>query len=266
MHGEHHFHVQARLEAGFRVVYAVDEIAHDEAVKAPLVPEDVGEQLLRSAAVVAIELVVGAHDGLGPSVDALFEVRQIDLVQRAVVAFGVDEEAQILDGVEGVVLGAGDHALLLHGPGQRGAVFAQQEGVLAVGLLGSSPARIAHQVDAHAREVVGVLGDGLVRDGLAEAVLQLRIEGGRPQHGHREAGGIAHHNAPGPVGEGHGRYTQTLAAAGLQRAHVVIAPGFDHVHLGLADGVAGEHVDFLVQGHLATQSLDLLFQVLFGWV
>ena len=74
VHGEHHFHVEARLEAAFGVVDAVDKIRHHKAIKAPLVPEDVGQQLFTCAAVVAVELVVGAHDGLGPGVDALFEV------------------------------------------------------------------------------------------------------------------------------------------------------------------------------------------------
>ena len=83
MHGEHHLHVQTCLEAGLGVMNAVDEIAHHEPVKPPLVAEDVRKQALRGAAVFAVELVVGAHDRLCPGIDALLKVGEIDLVQRA---------------------------------------------------------------------------------------------------------------------------------------------------------------------------------------
>ena len=236
---------------------AVDEVAHHEAVKTPLVAEDIGEQLFTRATVVAVKFVIRAHDGLSACVDALLEVRQIDFVQRAVVAPDVDEEAQILDAVAGKVLRAGDHAFLLHGSGQRRAIFAQQKWIFAVALLRATPFGVAHQIDADARKVVGALSDGLFRNGLAEAVFQLRIKGGGAQHGHWEAGGVAHHDAARPIGKEHRRYAQPLTTARPEGRDVIIAPGLDHIPLRLADGMSGEHIDLFLLGHLAAQSCDL---------
>ncbi len=66
-------------------------------------------------------------------------------------------EACVLHGVEGVVLGHRHH-VGLDAAGQGRAHFAQEHGILTVGLLHPTPRRVAGQVDAHATEEVRPLG------------------------------------------------------------------------------------------------------------
>jgi hypothetical protein len=74
-------------------------------------------------------------------------------------------------------------------------------GVLTVGLLRTAPRRVTQDFDAGGTHDIGALGPRLSAHGVTHPLLQLRIEGGRPRHGDREAGGGSHRDATGPVGE-----------------------------------------------------------------
>ena len=266
MHGEHHFHVQPGLQAAFCLMHAVDEIAHHKAVKAPFLSQDIREQFFACATVMAVIFVVSAHDGLRACVDALFEMRQIHFVQRSVITLNINKEAQILDAVQSIMLGTGNYAFFLHAAGKRFPVFAQQEGIFTIAFLAAAPAGIAHQVDAHTGIVICALSNRLIRYGLAEAIFQIGIKCRCPQHGDRKAGAVAHDHPPWPICKQHGRNAQTLAAAGTQRTYIVVSSGFDHIHLGLPNGMAGQHVDFFLQRHIANNPGDLRFQVFRRWI
>ena len=93
------------------------------------------------------------------------------------------------------------HDVALHAPGEGGAQLADVVRVLAVGLLGPAPGRVAEHVHAHAAVEVGADGPQLAADGLADALLEVDVPGRAPGHRHREAGGVADHDAAGPVAE-----------------------------------------------------------------
>ena len=85
---------------------------------------------------------------------------------------------------------------------------AEQHRLLAVGLLGATPGRVAEQVDADAAEEVAALRPDLGADRLADPLLELRIPGRAAGHRHRERGGPADHRAARAVAEpdaGHAR-------------------------------------------------------------
>ncbi len=132
----------------------------------------------------------------------------------------VHGEAGVLHRVAGEVLDAG-HGVALHAAGQGGAHLAHVMGILAVGLLGPAPGRVAQDVDAHPAVQVGSHRPQLEADGLADPLLELHVPGGAPGHAHREAGGLVHHHAPRAVGEGEAGQPEAVHPGGPERALVV---------------------------------------------
>ncbi len=197
---ERHLHVETGGERSHGVAQTPDEVGDDEAVEAPLVPEDVGQQHPVLPAPRAVDRVVGAHDARGAGVDDRLEVRQVDLVQRRLVDGDVDGEPGVLHAVQGVVLDAGHH-VPLRAAGQGRPHRAQQGRFLAVGLLRAAPGRVPQQVDADPAEIVAALGPDLGADHLADAFLELGVPGRAAGHRHRERGGVADHGPARPVGE-----------------------------------------------------------------
>ena len=114
------------------------------------------------AALLAVHEVVRAHHAGHALVDDPLEVGEVDLVQGLLVHLDVDLEAGVLHRVAREVLHRGHH-VALHAPGERGAHLAHVVGILAVGLLGAAPRRVAQQVHADAAVEVGADGSQLVR-------------------------------------------------------------------------------------------------------
>src|ERR687894_2069851 len=74
-------------------------------------------------------------------------------------------------------------------------------GVLTVGLLSPAPRRVTQHFDAGRPHDLGALGPCLSAHGVTHPLLELRIEGGRPRHGDREARGGSHRDATRAVDE-----------------------------------------------------------------
>ena|SRR6185437_4501597 len=108
-----HFQIVAVLNS-VRFVHAAP-IGHHGAVEAPFVFQNVGEQIMIGAGMVAVHEVVGTHHapdfGFG---DAGFEGGQINFAQGAFADFGIDAVAILFLVVAGEVLDAGGDAGELH--------------------------------------------------------------------------------------------------------------------------------------------------------
>ena len=101
---------------------------------------------------------------------------------------------------ERVVLGA-RHDPALGAPGEGGPDLAEVVRIVAVGLLGPTPGRVAGQVDADPAEEVAAQGADLPADHVADLLLELDVPGGAAGHGDRERGAVAGHAATGSVDE-----------------------------------------------------------------
>ena len=89
-------------------------VTHHQAIKAPLLAEDVGEEPLVLATVHPIEPVVGAHGGPGSTfLHRVFKGPQVEFAKRPFRDDAVDRPALVLGLVAGVMLdGRGDSHLL----------------------------------------------------------------------------------------------------------------------------------------------------------
>ena len=180
---------------------------------------------------------------------------QVHLVKGPLAGDDVHLEAGVLHRVAREVLHAGHH-MVLKAPGKRGGHLAHMAGVLAVGLLGPAPPRMAQQVHAHRPGERSAAGAQLSTDRLTDALLEARIEGRPAGHRHRERGGRPHHAAPGPVGEGQPRDAESLDAGGRPGMGVV-APAGEIGQPGPERQIAVETTQLLLQGHLRHQPAGL---------
>jgi hypothetical protein len=104
-----------RVRGGNNLMALVDivdgaAVRDDIAPEAPFVSKDGGEQAAAAAAGLAIEAVVGAHDGEGfPFPDAHFKLREVGLAKVAFVRSGVEKMAfRFGAAMDGEVFDGGD--------------------------------------------------------------------------------------------------------------------------------------------------------------
>ncbi len=143
-------------------------------------------------------------------------------MERGVVRLHVDAEARVLHRVEGVVL-HDRHQVRLHATGEGRAELAEQDRVLAVGLLRTAPRRVPGQVDAYPAEEVRPLSASLESDRGADPLLELDVPRRTARHGHREGRRGAHHDAARPVRELEARDAEPVNPAhGVGRAVVPV--------------------------------------------
>lgn len=247
LHPVRHLDVEPGPQRGAGVAQAVDEVADREPVEAPPLAQHLGEQHPALAAPLAVDRVVGAHHAGHALVDDPAEVGQVDVVQGLVVDGDVDPEPGLLHRVAGEVLHA-RHGVALDAPGEGGAHLADVVRVLAVGLLGPAPPRVAEHVDAHPAVQVGADRPQLAADGLADALLEVRVPRGAPGHRHREARRPVDHHAPGAVGEPDAREAQPLDP-GRRERRAVVAAARQVGDAGPERPVAVEAAQPLVLGH-----------------
>ena len=85
-----------------------------KSVKSPVAAKDILEKMHALIGILAVDLVVGRHDGAGLGlVDGQLEAGQIDLTERALIYDRVHGHAALLLGVDREVLDAGIHTLAL---------------------------------------------------------------------------------------------------------------------------------------------------------
>ena len=197
---ERHLDVEARHHRTSRIAKSEDEVGGDEAVPAPLVAQDLGEQMRVVAAPLAVDRVVGAHHRRHPAGGDPFEVREIHLVERPFVDGHVDGEPGVLHRVQRKVLHARHHVPLQPGD-ERRRHHAHVVRVLPVRLLRPSPRRVTQQVHAHRAGVGGAARSQLGADRVTDAGLEVGIEARATCHAHRERRRVADDAAPRTVGE-----------------------------------------------------------------
>ena len=252
---EGHLDVATGLHRRHRVAQSHDEVGDDQAVPAPFVAQDLGEQRVAVAAPVAVQRVVGAHHRGHAVCGHPLEVGQVHLVQGPLAGDYVHLEAGVLHRVAREVLHARHH-VALQSPGEGGGHLADMAGVLAVGLLGPAPGGMAQQVHAHRTSEGRTRGPQLGADGLADAFLQAWIERRAPGHRHRERGGRPEHASPGSVREVEPRDAEALDPCRGPSVSVVAAAG------QVGDSrperrLPAEAAQLLLQGHHRHQSVGL---------
>ncbi len=98
------------------------------------------------------------------------------------------------------MLDAGHH-VALHAARQRRPHSAEMSRVLSIGLLSPAPGWVAQKVDADAAEIIAAERAEFPADGVADALLEVRVEGRAARHGNREGGRAVQNDSARPVGE-----------------------------------------------------------------
>ena len=241
------------------------DISDHRALKAPRVPQDLGQQPVIRRGGHAVERVVRAHQGRGVTLpDARLERGQVGLVQVALGDHRIELVPQrFRTAVHVKVLHRGDRLQVtriipLEPRDEGDPEAAGQERILAVGLLAPAPARIAEDVDVRRPEgqvvelpclhpfggslplVLIVLGPDLRRDHPRNGVVQIGV----PRRGQSNR-----------LRENRGRAAPRHSVQGL-------TPPAEVQYPQPRDGGAGHHqlADFLVHGHPPDEIIDALVE------
>ena len=186
--GEGHLQRGAVLHAEGVVVGAAP-VGDDGALEAPVLPQDVLEQMGVLVGIGAVDEVVGGHDGLRLCLfDHDLKAGEVDLPQGALVHDGVaGHPAQLLT-VHREVLGAGRDAVLLDAADIARRHFTGQIGVLREILEVAAAQRAALDVQAGAQQDRNFLCGGFLAHGLADGLAQGGVPAVCHGGGRREAG------------------------------------------------------------------------------
>ena len=221
-------------------------IRDHKAVEAPFVAQDLLEQPGIDVAGDAVDLVVRGHDRADAGLDRGLEGHEELLADDALGVVGRRGVcAAFRLAMDGEMLGGGEHVervdlsrrTALQPADRRLAHRGDEERILAVGLFGAAPARIARQVEHRAERVVRALGAHL-RRGDGESLLdQLRVPGAGQADRLREAGGVQRHVAVQRLAEVDRRDAQAgfVAQEGLQGIDELDSLGRDPVGAQSAD-------------------------------
>ena len=222
-----HFEIEPCLQRSNAVVRCTP-IGHDEAVKAPLFAEDVGEQPLVLRTESAVDGVVRAHEGRRFCLfyDTL-ERTKVDLARGALIADAVAGKAVILGIVERKVLEGNAHALRLHAFDFADTHLGSEKWIFGVILKIAAAQRIALDVDTGAEDNVHTVVPALGGNALPHLSGVFGIPARGDRGGRREGGrGFAHRDAVvptrsllpqavGAVRHGESRDVQALDGSGV---------------------------------------------------
>ena len=207
--GRRHLEPTASSDSRHRIV-ATAPVRDDRAVEAPLLAQDLREQMPVLVGVLTVDAVVGGHDHAGAGLSHHdLERGEVDLAQRALVEHRVARHAAQLLAVDREVLGAGGHSLRLDATHVAGGERACEVRILRE-VLEVAPAQWrALDVEARTQQHVHALRGGLG----AQCPAHLLGQRGIPAVGDGRGRG----KAGGRLG---GSDSQVVARAGLL-AHAV---------------------------------------------
>ncbi len=234
-----HLEVEARVH-GLLAVEDGTPVGHDDALEAPLVAQDVGEEPAVLRREDAVDAVVRAHDGprlrLG---DDTLERRQVDLAEGALVDVGGHAHPVRLLVVRGEVLERRADPLALDALHEGRPDRAREPGVLGEVLEVAPAERRALHVDARAEDDGHALGACLLADRGAHAGEEVDVPGRGEGGGGRER--------DGRVG---GEETEVVAVLGLGAQAVRAVGQPDLADAEALDGRGAPHVGAAEEGGL----------------
>ena len=137
-------------------------VRQHKSLKAPILLQDIREQILVFAGIVAVDRVVGAHDRAGlPDAIADFECQQVRLAHGSLIDDCVGQIAARFLVVDGVVLQLADHVLRLLTADALTDDGAGQDWVLAVVLkvapVAEFPGQVHSSREAHVEALCPLL-------------------------------------------------------------------------------------------------------------
>src|SRR5438270_11266059 len=111
--------------------------------------------------------------------------------------------------------------MAFHSTGERRTEGAKMVAISAAGLLGTTPGRVTHDVDAHAAEVIATQRTQLTPNRVANPLFQRRIPARPACHRHREAGRAGHDAPTRAIGAAHAGDAQGRYSACYTGIHIV---------------------------------------------
>ena len=174
------------LADGGQTVADANPVGHHDAFEAPVVAQDLCQQVVVAHRILAVDLVVGRHDGPRLALtDGYLEAAEVDFAGSTLADTLVDAGAVGLLRVHGEVLGADADTLLLYALDIGGGNLSREQRVFGIILEVAAAERVAVQVHARAEDDVAAVFLRLIADGLSHLAYQLGV----PRRGQTGADG-----------------------------------------------------------------------------
>ena len=229
--GDGHYQIGAGLHARGVIVVSAP-VGDHHAVKAPLIAQNLREQVVILIGIGLIDLVVAGHNGLGLALsDGNLKSSQIDFPERPLIQHGIHAHPPQFLRVCGKVLGAGGDTARLNPPDIRSRHFAGQIRVLGEILKVPAAQGAALHVQARPQYHVYVVRGSFLAQRASQLLAQFRIpgigHGGRRGETGRWNGGVQTQmiararllsEAVGAIGKKNGRDSQPFYFAGCPGA------------------------------------------------
>ena len=165
-------------------------VGHHDALKAPLIAQNGGEQILTALCVSAVNLVVGRHKcpRLTPARHHL-KAFEIEFAQGALAHALIDPCTVALLRVDGIMFGTHTHALTLYALHHGRADEARHHRIFTVILEVAATKRIAVEIHSGAENHVNAILQCLVANGPAHLFDECRVPCGSQTGAHGKTGG-----------------------------------------------------------------------------
>ena len=179
------------LTGGGQSLADADPVGHHDSFEAPVVTEDLGEQVVVAHRELAVDLVIRGHDGPGVTLaDGNLEAAEVELTGGTLTDALVNARAVCLLGVYSEMLGRDACTLTLHTVDIGGGDLTCQQRVFGIIFEVTTAEGVAVQVHARAEDDVAAVFLGLVTDGFAHLAYKLGVPGGSQTTADREGRGI----------------------------------------------------------------------------
>ena len=166
-------------------------VGHHDAFKAPVLTQDLRQQVVVAHRELAVHLIIGGHDGPGVALaDGNLEATEVELTGGTLRDALVDTGTIRLLRVDGEVLGRDACSLALHALDIGGGNLSCEEGILGVILEVTSAEGIAVEVHTWAENHVAAVFLGLVADGFTNLAHELGVPCGSETGADGEGGGV----------------------------------------------------------------------------
>ena len=264
------FHQVVAGPCGLDRTGLVAPVGHDDTLVAPLVAEDTGEQVVLLLGVLAVELVVGGHDGPGIGLlDGDFEVLEVDLAEGTLADAGIVLVAVGLLVVDGVVLDGDTHVVALYTIDIGSSHLTGEDRILGEVLEVTAAERVTMDVHTRGEEDVHTILVDFFTHGLGHLLDEVDIPGAGEEGSHRETGriigvlvvlaGRGDTDTGRAVGEDGSRNAETFDRAGVAggAGHLGGSTGRDTIHDDGA-GAADQQGGLLFQGHRLDNLIDVV--------
>ena len=187
-----HLHILTTICSFHCIIYAIDEITHNKAVKIPFILQYRAKQIFMMTAFNFVVEIVGTHNGSSTCIDTIFKMRQKYFPLCPLICVNANLKPCIFHLIECKMLYARHDILILYSAYKRCAHLPDCKRLFTISLLASTPSWIVRKVDADPGKKISAKCTCFFSDRMADRFLKIRIKRRASRHRYRKTGRLSY--------------------------------------------------------------------------